>query len=80
MPNTAGVAPLALVWQLQSVLLVALAALCSAVAAAHMARRLARRLQGFTGDGLGAVQQLGEVGFYLGAALALGPLAQGVSA
>ena len=74
------VAPLALVWQLQSVLLVALAALCSAVAAAHMARRLARRLQGFTGDGLGAVQQLGEVGFYLGAALALGPLAQGVSA
>lgn len=69
------VAPLALVWQWQSALFVALAALCSALAAAHMARRLAQRLQGFTGDGLGAVQQLSEVGFYLGAALALGPLA-----
>ncbi len=70
------VAPLVLVWQMQSVLFLALAVLCSALAAAHMARRLARRLQGFTGDGLGAVQQLSEVGFYLGAALALGPLAQ----
>jgi adenosylcobinamide-GDP ribazoletransferase len=32
---------------------------------------LARRLQGFTGDGLGAAQQLCEVAFYLGAAVAL---------
>ncbi|GAB3357068.1 MULTISPECIES: adenosylcobinamide-GDP ribazoletransferase [Giesbergeria] len=70
-------APLGLVWQMQSVLFVAMAVLCSALAAGHMARRLAQRLQGFTGDGLGAVQQLGEAGFYLGAALALGPLAQG---
>lgn len=33
--------------------------------------RLRQRLQGFTGDGLGAVQQLGEVGFYLGLAIGL---------
>ncbi|MDT8991762.1 adenosylcobinamide-GDP ribazoletransferase [Curvibacter sp. APW13] len=43
----------------------------SALAAAAMAWRLQRRLQGFTGDGLGATQQLGEIGFYLGLALAL---------
>jgi len=36
-----------------------------------MARWFARRLQGFTGDCLGATQQVGEIGFYLGAALAL---------
>jgi adenosylcobinamide-GDP ribazoletransferase len=35
-------------------------------------RLLARRLQGFTGDGLGAAQQLCEIAFYLGAAIALG--------
>jgi adenosylcobinamide-GDP ribazoletransferase len=34
-------------------------------------RLLARRLQGFTGDGLGATQQLCEIAFYLGAALTL---------
>lgn len=39
-----------------------------------MWRLLWRRLQGFTGDGLGATQQLSEVGFYLGLLLALGPL------
>ena len=42
----------------------------------HLARQFARRLQGFTGDCLGAVQQVSEIGFYLGAALALGPLAR----
>lgn len=31
--------------------------------------RLKVRLQGFTGDGLGAAQQAGEIGFYLGVAL-----------
>jgi hypothetical protein len=36
-----------------------------------MGRWFARRLQGFTGDCLGATQQVGEIGFYLGAALAL---------
>ncbi len=34
--------------------------------------RLRKRLQGFTGDGLGAAQQLAEIGFYLGLALSLG--------
>jgi adenosylcobinamide-GDP ribazoletransferase len=33
--------------------------------------RLKVRLQGFTGDGLGAAQQVGEIGFYLGVALGL---------
>lgn len=45
--------------------------LVSALAAACMGWRLQRRLQGFTGDGLGATQQLGEIGFYFGVALAL---------
>ena len=67
--------PLALVWQAQTALFLIASVLCSALGAAHMARRFARRLQGFTGDCLGAVQQVSEVGFYLGAALALGPLA-----
>ncbi len=48
----------------------------AALAAAALAllwtwRLLARRLGGFTGDGLGATQQLCELGVYLGAALAL---------
>ena len=67
--------PLALVWQAQAALFLIAAVLCSVLAAGHMARRLSQRLQGFTGDGLGAVQQVSEAGFYLGAALALGPLA-----
>ena len=32
--------------------------------------RLRARLQGFTGDGLGAAQQVAEIAFYLGVALA----------
>lgn len=40
--------------------------------AGWMAWRLQCRLQGFTGDGLGATQQLAELGFYLGLALAFG--------
>ena len=67
--------PLALVWRAQAALFLIVAVLLSALGAAHMARRFARRLQGFTGDCLGAVQQVSEVGFYVGAALALGPLA-----
>ena len=47
-------------------------ALGAAVMAAWMARRLQQRLQGYTGDGLGATQQLSELGFYLGMALAVG--------
>lgn len=38
---------------------------------AWMWRLLRRRLQGFTGDGLGATQQLSEIGFYLALALSL---------
>jgi adenosylcobinamide-GDP ribazoletransferase len=34
--------------------------------------RLSRRLQGFTGDALGATQQVCEIGFLLGCLLALG--------
>jgi len=38
---------------------------------AWMWRLLQRRLQGFTGDGLGATQQVGEVGFLLALAISL---------
>ena len=50
----------------------AAALLGTALAALWMRRLLKRRLQGFTGDGLGATQQVGEIAFYLGLALALG--------
>lgn len=63
--------PLALVWHAQSAIFLIAAVTLSAGAAAWMARWFARRLQGFTGDCLGATQQVSEIGFYLGAALAL---------
>lgn len=44
------------------------------VALGYMLRLLKRRLAGFTGDGLGATQQLCEVAFYFGLVVAL-PLA-----
>ena len=65
--------PLALIWQAQGALFFIASVSLSALAAAWMARWFARRLQGFTGDCLGATQQVSEIGFYLGAALALGP-------
>ena len=37
-----------------------------------IAWRLYKRLEGFTGDGLGATQQLSEIGFYLGLVFAAG--------
>ena len=43
---------------------------------AWMTRWFARRLQGFTGDCLGAIQQVGEIAFYLGVVLAWGWVAQ----
>jgi adenosylcobinamide-GDP ribazoletransferase len=50
-----------------------IAGLAAAVIALLGIRRLlARRLQGFTGDCLGATQQLCEIAFYLGASVALG--------
>lgn len=66
--------PLTLVWQAQGALFFVASVVCSAVAAAWMGRWFARRLQGFTGDCLGATQQVSEIGFYLGAALSLGVL------
>ncbi|MDP3884740.1 adenosylcobinamide-GDP ribazoletransferase [Hydrogenophaga sp.] len=49
-----------------------LAVLGALLGLAWMWRLLRRRLQGFTGDGLGATQQVCEVAFYLGMALGLG--------
>lgn len=66
-----GIAWPAMVSIAPGVRVLASAVLVSALAAACMGWRLQRRLQGFTGDGLGATQQLGEIGFYLGLALAL---------
>lgn len=66
--------PLALVWQAQGALFLGASIACSALAAGWMGRWFARRLQGFTGDCLGATQQVSEIGFYLGAALSLGAL------
>ncbi len=70
----------ALAWCLPALVLVgstlglaalAAALLASAAGAAWLHRRFARRLGGFTGDCLGASQQVAELGFYLGAAVAL---------
>lgn len=47
------------------------AVLGALIGLAWMWRLLRRRLQGFTGDGLGATQQVSEVLFYLGLALSL---------
>jgi adenosylcobinamide-GDP ribazoletransferase len=49
----------------------ALAVLGALLGLAWMWRLLRRRLQGFTGDGLGATQQVSELLFYLGFALGL---------
>lgn len=46
--------------------------LASALAFVYLLRLFARRLQGFTGDCLGTAQQVCEIAFYLGCALALG--------
>jgi adenosylcobinamide-GDP ribazoletransferase len=48
------------------------AVLASALACVWMWRWFARRLQGFTGDCLGATQQVCELAFYLGLAVACG--------
>ena len=51
--------------------------LLALLGAAGVAWRLKVRLQGFTGDGLGATQQVAEVAFLLGLALCLGPAGAG---
>jgi adenosylcobinamide-GDP ribazoletransferase len=58
------------VWLLPSVPW-AQAVLGALIGLAWMWRLLQRRLQGFTGDGLGATQQVCEVLFYLGLALSM---------
>ncbi len=67
-----GIADVSLFW--------GLAVGCSLLAWAWMHRWFARRLQGFTGDCLGAAQQVCEIAFYLGLALAWGLLPRGVVA
>ena len=42
-----------------------IAVLAAVLAAGWMARLFLRRLQGFTGDGLGATQQVCELAIYL---------------
>lgn len=64
-------APLALYAWVQPLAALALGLLASALAALWMGRWFARRLQGFTGDCLGATQQVCEIAFYLGAAVAV---------
>ena len=51
--------------------------LASGLAWAWMTRWFTRRLQGFTGDCLGAIQQVTEIAFYLGLALAWRSLVPG---
>ena len=48
-----------------------LAVVLALFATGHMRRLLRRRLQGYTGDGLGATQQLSEVAIYAGLAATL---------
>jgi adenosylcobinamide-GDP ribazoletransferase len=49
------------------------------IAWAWMTRWFRRRLQGFTGDCLGAIQQVGEVAFYLGLVLAWPLIVQSIA-
>lgn len=56
----------------QGLAFTASAGLASLLGAAWMVRMFKRRLQGFTGDCQGATQQVCEIAFYLGAAIALG--------
>jgi adenosylcobinamide-GDP ribazoletransferase len=69
-------APLAWAVYAQGAVFVGTAVACSLLALGWMRRLLARRIQGFTGDGLGATQQLCEIAFYLGAALTVSSLAR----
>jgi adenosylcobinamide-GDP ribazoletransferase len=59
------------------VLWLAAGVLGSGLAWLVMLRWFARRLQGFTGDCLGATQQVCELAFYLGLALAWGAVTRG---
>jgi adenosylcobinamide-GDP ribazoletransferase len=63
--------PLAIAVFAQGLAFAAIAVLFSGVALLWMRRVFVQRLQGFTGDCLGAAQQVCEVAFYLGAAIGL---------
>ncbi|MEP6790701.1 MAG: adenosylcobinamide-GDP ribazoletransferase [Ramlibacter sp.] len=65
-------APLVLVALDQGAVFLTVSAIACAVALLWMQRLFRRRLQGFTGDCLGATQQVCELAFYLGATLAAG--------
>lgn len=67
------IAPLAFMALAHGIAFVAVALAFSALACLGMRRWFARRLQGFTGDCLGATQQVCEIAFYLGAAFGLVP-------
>ncbi|QIL81671.1 adenosylcobinamide-GDP ribazoletransferase [Diaphorobacter sp. HDW4A] len=78
---TMGALITALLWCVIPVLLFALAlgwqaaiaaAVCSGLGAVWMLWRFHKRLQGFTGDCLGTIQQVSEIAFYLGVAIAAG--------
>lgn len=59
---------LALVWKALGAIGTIVMAMCGLLTALAMLRLLHRRLQGFTGDTLGATQQVCEVALYLGLA------------
>lgn len=61
---------LALVWQAQGTINFGISLACWLLALVAMLRLLRRRLQGFTGDTLGATQQVCELALFLGWALA----------
>ena len=63
--------PLAWVGSARGAMFLLAAVAASLLALLWMRRLLLRRLQGFTGDGLGATQQLCEIAFYLGAAVVM---------
>jgi adenosylcobinamide-GDP ribazoletransferase len=62
---------LPLVYIAQAAIIFVAGSVAALVALATMWRLFAKRLQGFTGDCLGATQQVCEIAFYLGALLAL---------
>lgn len=64
--------PLLLALWVQGGLFLFAAVAVSGLALLLLRRLFEQRLQGLTADGVGATQQVGEVAFYLGAALALG--------
>jgi adenosylcobinamide-GDP ribazoletransferase len=83
--GNAGLLAAVLWWALAMALVVwllpeapwAQAVLGAVLGLAWMWRLLRRRLQGFTGDGLGATQQLSEIGFYLALVVSLPALVVG---